>query len=82
MWQAGAGQSGTATGTATTWFPDRSKGCASVLWIFPSVHDEFQYDADVRLRESKTPLEVIDAEFRKVLAQIGAHDVQEIEPFD
>ena len=50
---------------------------------FPTrVNDQFQYDADVRLRESKTPMEVIDEEFRKILAQIGAHDVQEIEPFD
>lgn len=50
---------------------------------FPTrVNDEFQYDADVRLRESKTPMEVIDAEFRKILAQIGAHNVEEIEPFD
>src|SRR5215831_13561394 len=50
---------------------------------FPKlVNAEYQYDADVRLRESRTPMTVIDAEFRKVLAQIGAHDVEEIESFD
>jgi len=50
---------------------------------FPKlVNGEYQYDADVRLHESKAPMTVIDAEFRKVLARIGAHDVEEIEPFD
>jgi hypothetical protein len=50
---------------------------------FPKrVNDEYRYDADVRLRDSKTPLEVVDEAFRRVLAQIGAHDVEEIESFD
>ena len=44
--------------------------------------DEYKYDADVRLRESTTPMIVIDEAFKMVLAQIPAHDVQEIEPFD
>lgn len=51
---------------------------------FPRTIDgEYKYDADVRLRpECKTPMTVIDEAFRKVLTQMGAHDVQEIEPFD
>ena len=50
---------------------------------FPErVGDEYKYDADVRLRESTTPMIVIDEAFKMVLAQIPAHDVQEIEPFD
>lgn len=51
---------------------------------FPTaVGQEFKYSADVRLRgECKTPMTVIDEEFRRALAQIGAHDVKEIEPFD
>jgi hypothetical protein len=51
---------------------------------FPTaVAGGFRYDADVRIRgESATPMAVIDEAFRKVLAQIGAEDVQEIEPFD
>lgn len=51
---------------------------------FPKeVDDEYQYDADVRIRgECHTPMTAIDEAFRKVLAQIGAHDVREIEPFD
>jgi hypothetical protein len=51
---------------------------------FPTrVDDEYKYDADVRIRpESKTPMATIDEAFRKVLADIGAHDVKEIEPFD
>jgi hypothetical protein len=47
------------------------------------VNDEYKYDADVRLGvDSKTARATIDKAFRKALAQIGAHDVQEIEPFD
>jgi hypothetical protein len=46
------------------------------------VDNGYRYDADVRLRDSKTPLAVIDEAFRKVLAQIGATDVEEIESFD
>jgi hypothetical protein len=47
------------------------------------IEGEYKYDADVRLRpECTTPMTVIDEAFRKALAQIGAHGVQEIEPFD
>ena len=50
---------------------------------FPKkVGDEYRYDADVRFRESKTPPAVVDEAFRKVLTQIGATDVEEIESFD
>jgi hypothetical protein len=51
---------------------------------FPTpINGEFKYDADVRLRdECTTPMAVIDDAFRKVLAGIEAHDVQEIDPFD
>jgi len=51
---------------------------------FPTTVDGgFRYDADVRIRgECNTPMPVIDEAFRKVLAQIGAEHVQEIEPFD
>ena len=44
--------------------------------------DEYKYDADVRLREAGTPMTAIDEAFRKVLAQIPAHSIQEIDPFD
>jgi hypothetical protein len=51
---------------------------------FPTaVEGGFRYDADVRIRgECKTPMDEIDSAFRKVLAGIGARDVEEIEPFD
>jgi hypothetical protein len=51
---------------------------------FPTpIEGEYKYDADVRLRpECTTPMTAIDEAFRKVLAKIEAHDVQEIEPFD
>jgi hypothetical protein len=51
---------------------------------FPKqVNGEYQYDADVRIRgECNTPMTTIDEAFRGVLAQIGAHSVQEIESFD
>ncbi|HET9837849.1 MAG TPA: hypothetical protein VFR84_06405 [Candidatus Angelobacter sp.] len=51
---------------------------------FPTtVENGFRYDADVRIRgECNTPMPVIDEAFRKVLAAIGAVDVEEIEPFD
>ncbi len=51
---------------------------------FPTpIEGEYKYDADVRLHsECTTPMTVIDDAFRKVLARIEAHDVQEIEPFD
>ena len=50
---------------------------------FPNhVSDGYRYDADVRFRDSKTPLTVVDEAFRIVLAQIGARDVEEIESFD
>ena len=45
--------------------------------------DGHKYDADVRLSPGcRTSMQVIDDEFRKALAHIGAHDVKEIEPFD
>jgi hypothetical protein len=47
------------------------------------VEQEYKYEADMRLTaECQTPMVAIDESFRKVLAQIGAHDVREIEPFD
>jgi hypothetical protein len=51
---------------------------------FPtSVNGECRYDADVRRSaDCATPMSVIDEAFRNVLAQIGAHAVQEIEWFD
>ena len=51
---------------------------------FPTrVDGGFRYDADVRIRrECTTPEPMIDEAFRKVLAQIGAQDIEEIEPFD
>jgi hypothetical protein len=51
---------------------------------FPALVDgEFQYHSDVRFAaESKTSLAMVDEAFRKVLVQIPAHNVQEIEPFD
>ena len=51
---------------------------------FPTtVENGFRYDADVRFRPPcNTPDSVVDQEFRKVLAQIGAVDIEEIEPFD
>jgi len=51
---------------------------------FPTrVGDEYKYDADVRFSTGcKTTPETVDEGFRKALAAIGAHDVEEIEPFD
>jgi hypothetical protein len=51
---------------------------------FPTrVGDEYQYDADVRLGiECKIVMAVIAKSFLSALAEIGAHDVKEIEPFD
>jgi len=51
---------------------------------FPGlVNDEYRYESDVRLQEDcKTSMQEIDRSYRNVLAQIGAHDVQEIESFD
>jgi hypothetical protein len=43
----------------------------------------YRYEHDIRIRkECTTPREEIDAAYRKVLAQIPAHDVREIEWFD
>jgi hypothetical protein len=43
----------------------------------------YLYDSAVRLsKECTTPMEEIDAVYRKILAQIPAHDIQEIEGFD
>ena len=45
--------------------------------------NEYRYQADVkRVKDCKTAMEVIDEAFRKVLAQVPAHSVQEIEWFD
>jgi hypothetical protein len=51
---------------------------------FPkAVEGGFRYDADVRLGvECKIAMAVIDKAFRKALTEIGARDVEEIEPFD
>jgi len=51
---------------------------------FPGLVDaEYRYESDIRIQEDcKTPMEEIDRSYRNVLAQIGAHDVQEIESFD
>lgn len=45
---------------------------------------DWVYDADIRRwsPDCKTPGPAIDAAFRKVLAEIPAHDVKEIEWFD
>ena len=43
----------------------------------------YQYDSDIRIgKECTTPMTEIDAAYRNVLAQLPAHDVQEIETFD
>jgi hypothetical protein len=43
----------------------------------------FRYESDIRIRpECRTPMTEIDAAYRKVLAQIPAEDVKEIEWFD
>jgi hypothetical protein len=44
----------------------------------------WRYESDVRLRSPQctAPMNVIDEAFRKVLAQIPAEDVREIDPFD
>jgi hypothetical protein len=51
---------------------------------FPKqVQHEYMYEADVRLSaECMMPMEAIDEMFRKVLVQVGAHDIKEIESFD
>jgi hypothetical protein len=51
---------------------------------FPEqVNDEYKYDADVRCSsDCKTSMTEIDQAFRKVLAQIRAHSIKEIESFD
>ena len=51
---------------------------------FPKlINDEYKYDADVRLSDGcKSSMKEIDQSFRKMLEQIGAHGVQEIETFD
>ena len=43
----------------------------------------YRYEADVRIGDTcTTPMSAIDEAFRAALAQIGAHSVEEIEPFD
>jgi hypothetical protein len=51
---------------------------------FPGRKDDaYVYESDIRISsECTTPMEVIDAAFRQVLAQVPAHDVHEIEWFD
>lgn len=51
---------------------------------FPGlVNGEYRYESDIRITEEcKTPERVIDEAYRDVLAQIGAHTVNEIESFD
>lgn len=51
---------------------------------FPELRDnKYVYECDVRRRpECQTPMEVIDAAFRKMLEQIPATNVHEIEWFD
>jgi hypothetical protein len=51
---------------------------------FPGRKDEdYIYESDVRISsECTTPMEVIDEAYRKVLEQVPAHDVHEIEWFD
>jgi hypothetical protein len=51
---------------------------------FPTIaHGGYRYESDVRIgKECTTSMEEIDAAYRKVLEQLGAHDVEEIESFD
>jgi hypothetical protein len=43
----------------------------------------YRYDSDVRIdKDCTTTIEEIDAAYRKVLAELPAHDIQEIETFD
>jgi hypothetical protein len=43
----------------------------------------FRYESDIRIRpECRTPMTEIDAAYRKVLAQIPAAEIKEIEWFD
>jgi hypothetical protein len=51
---------------------------------FPKLAEgDYRYESDIRIRgECTTPMEVIDEAYRKVLAQLGAHHVEEIESFD
>ena len=51
---------------------------------FPHRADQdFRYESDIRISpECRTPMTEIDAAYRKVLAQIPAQDVKEIEWFD
>jgi hypothetical protein len=60
------------------------KGVRIRIVDFPKhVNDGYKYDADVRLSEGcKVSVQEIDQAFRRVLEQIGAHGVQEIETFD
>jgi hypothetical protein len=48
-----------------------------------AVEGGYQYKADVKIRDTcATPTKVIDEAFRAALAQIGAHTIEEIYPFD
>jgi hypothetical protein len=51
---------------------------------FPtSAKTGYRYESDIRVgKECTTPMGEVDAAYRNVLAQLPAHDVQEIEWFD
>jgi hypothetical protein len=51
---------------------------------FPTIaHGGYRYESDVRIgKECTTSMQEIDGAYRKVLEQLGAHDVEEIESFD
>ncbi|MGH9634212.1 MAG: hypothetical protein ACRD72_05190 [Candidatus Angelobacter sp.] len=69
---------------ATTWLQCLFPAYVFVSWIFPDARKTgYRYESDIRIRKECTPpREEIDAAYRKVLAQIPAHDVREIEWFD
>lgn len=46
------------------------------------VNDKYQYDADVRFRNKQHAAGCGGQSLSQSLAQISAHDVEEIEPFD
>ncbi|HZD07109.1 MAG TPA: hypothetical protein VE176_02610 [Candidatus Limnocylindrales bacterium] len=80
----GIGTWETVTGTATTWPPCLFPAYVIRIVDFPGrTETGYRYESDIRIRkECTTPREEIDAAYRKVLAQIPAHDVREIEWFD
>jgi len=43
----------------------------------------YRHESDIRIgKECTTPMKEIDAAYRNVLAQLPAHDIQEIQSFD